>query len=42
AGFATKSNFNREFTRISGMSPTEYRRSAQEALTPDVEMRQSR
>lgn len=42
AGFATKSNFNREFTRISGMSPTEYRRSAQEALTPAVETRQSR
>ena len=41
AGFATKSNFNREFTRISGMSPTEYRRSAEEARRPDVEMRQS-
>lgn len=42
AGFATKSNFNREFTRISGMSPTEYRRSAEEALTPAVETRPSR
>lgn len=28
SGFATKSNFNREFIRISGMSPTDYRRSA--------------
>lgn len=25
SGFATKSNFNREFIRISGMSPTDYR-----------------
>lgn len=28
AGFATKSNFNREFVRISGVSPTEFRRAA--------------
>lgn len=27
AGFATKSNFNREFVRISGVSPTEFRRA---------------
>ncbi len=31
SGFATKSNFNREFMRITGMSPTEYRLAA---LTP--------
>lgn len=28
AGFATKSNFHREFLRISGMTPTDYRRTA--------------
>ncbi|WKW42203.1 helix-turn-helix domain-containing protein [Kosakonia cowanii] len=28
AGFATKSNFNREFVRINGVSPTEFRRAA--------------
>lgn len=26
AGFATKSNFNKEFRRVSGVSPSEYRR----------------
>lgn len=35
AGFATKSNFHREFMRISGMSPTDYRRSAAENPVPD-------
>lgn len=33
SGFATKSNFNREFTRSSGLSPTEYRRAAGEVQT---------
>uniref|UniRef100_UPI002897E263 helix-turn-helix domain-containing protein n=1 Tax=Rhizobium rhizoryzae TaxID=451876 RepID=UPI002897E263 len=28
SGFYTKSNFNREFTRITGMTPSDYRRSA--------------
>ena len=27
SGFQTKSNFNREFLRVTGMSPTEYRRA---------------
>lgn len=35
AGFATKSNFHREFLRISGMTPTEYRRAAAENAEPD-------
>lgn len=35
AGFATKSNFHREFLRISGMSPTDYRRNAAENSVPD-------
>lgn len=35
AGFATKSNFHREFLRISGMSPTDYRRRAAENPGPD-------
>lgn len=35
AGFATKSNFHREFMRISGMSPTDYRRTAAENPEPD-------
>ncbi|MNN74956.1 HTH-type transcriptional activator RhaR [compost metagenome] len=26
AGFSTKSNFNREFLRVQGMSPSEWRR----------------
>ena len=34
AGFQTKSNFNREFLRVVGMSPTEYR--ARAAQTPTV------
>ncbi|EKM9598410.1 helix-turn-helix transcriptional regulator [Salmonella enterica] len=35
AGFATKSNFHREFLRISGMTPTDYRRAAAESREPD-------
>ena len=35
AGFATKSNFHREFLRISGISPTDYRRAAAENPVPD-------
>lgn len=35
AGFATKSNFHREFVRISGMTPTDYRRAAAENPVPD-------
>ncbi len=35
AGFATKSNFHREFLRISGMTPTDYRRGAVENRVPD-------
>ncbi len=35
AGFATKSNFHREFLRISGMNPTDYRRAAAENPEPD-------
>lgn len=27
SGFQTKSNFNREFTRVAGMAPSDYRRS---------------
>jgi AraC-like DNA-binding protein len=27
AGFMTKSNFNREFLRVSGQSPTDWRRA---------------
>lgn len=30
SGFGTKSNFNREFLRIAGMSPSSYRRAGQE------------
>lgn len=37
AGFATKSNFNREFVRISGMTPTDYRRAAVGKPAPDSE-----
>ncbi|WP_017219729.1 helix-turn-helix domain-containing protein [Moritella dasanensis] len=30
SGFQTKSNFNREFSRLTGMTPTEYRRNNSE------------
>ena len=36
AGFATKSNFNREFARVSGMSPGDFRRSAADNSEPDL------
>ncbi|MGK9175659.1 AraC family transcriptional regulator [Yokenella regensburgei] len=36
AGFATKSNFNREFVRISGMSPTDFRRTAASNAETDL------
>ncbi|ELY3761804.1 helix-turn-helix transcriptional regulator [Cronobacter universalis] len=35
SGFNTKSNFNREFARIVGMSPVEYRRAAADTPAPD-------
>lgn len=35
AGFATKSNFHREFLRISGMTPKDYRRTAAESRGTD-------
>ncbi|MGR4052030.1 helix-turn-helix domain-containing protein [Kosakonia cowanii] len=39
AGFATKSNFNREFVRISGVSPTAFRRAAAGISAPAGEKR---
>ena len=41
SGFNTKSNFNREFMRITGMSPGEYRRAAPDNEVPDSGMRES-
>ena len=35
-GFSTKSNFNREFARISGLSPTDFRRAAADSPAPDL------
>jgi len=36
SGFGTKSNFNREFLRVTGMSPSHYRRSVHEtSVAPD-------
>ncbi len=32
SGFQTKSNFNREFSRVTGMTPSEFRRKGREAL----------
>lgn len=37
SGFSTKSNFNREFMRISGISPSQYRRQSEEAPEPAAE-----
>ncbi len=39
SGFATKSNFNKEFARLSGMSPTDYRHEAAGKLMPDSQTR---
>lgn len=39
AGFATKSNFNREFARISGMSPGDFRRAAASTSGTDLKTR---
>lgn len=37
AGFGTKSNFNREFLRVTGMTPSSYRRASGETATaPDA------
>ncbi|MDH2433032.1 AraC family transcriptional regulator [Pokkaliibacter sp. MBI-7] len=33
-GFQTKSNFNREFRRLTGMSPSEYRQQTSPSATP--------
>ncbi|RYY01833.1 MAG: AraC family transcriptional regulator [Gammaproteobacteria bacterium] len=33
AGFSTKSNFNKEFLRVTGLSPSDYRKQA-EAISP--------
>ncbi|EGT4448180.1 helix-turn-helix transcriptional regulator [Cronobacter malonaticus] len=41
SGFNTKSNFNREFSRIVGMSPVEYRRAAADNAASDSETRLS-
>jgi len=37
SGFNTKSNFNREFGRMVGMSPVDYRRAAVNSAAPDSE-----
>ncbi|NRP75013.1 HTH-type transcriptional activator Btr [Ensifer psoraleae] len=37
SGFGTKSNFNREFLRVTGMTPSSYRRAGREAsAAPDA------
>lgn len=41
SGFNTKSNFNREFARLVGMSPVAYRRAAANNAAPDSETRLS-
>jgi AraC-like DNA-binding protein len=41
AGFATKSNFNREFVRISGMSPTDFRRATARNSGTDLKTERS-
>lgn len=35
SGFITKSNFNREFTRVTGMNPTDFRRAKGGSPAPD-------
>ncbi len=37
AGFYTKSNFNREFRRVTGKSPTEWRTNARRGLAEETE-----
>jgi AraC-like DNA-binding protein len=38
SGFGTKSNFNREFLRVTGMTPSSYRRAGREAsAAPDAQ-----
>jgi AraC-like DNA-binding protein len=32
AGFSTKSNFNKEFLRVTGLNPSEYRKQQQRAF----------
>ncbi|WP_437889419.1 helix-turn-helix domain-containing protein [Phytobacter sp. V91] len=36
AGFSTKSNFNREFARVSGMTPGDFRRAAADNSASDL------
>jgi len=36
AGFSTKSNFNKEFLRVTGLSPSDYRKQADPALKPRI------
>lgn len=36
SGFITKSNFNREFTRVTGMNPTDYRRAKDDNPAPGL------
>ncbi len=37
SGFGTKSNFNREFLRVTGVTPSSYRRAAREtSAAPDT------
>ncbi|MBB5533605.1 AraC-like DNA-binding protein [Rhizobium giardinii] len=35
AGFSTKSNFNREFRRVTGVSPSHYRAEARKQQVAD-------
>jgi AraC-like DNA-binding protein len=36
AGFQTKSNFNREFKRVTGLTPSDYRSSAGNRPSADL------
>jgi AraC-like DNA-binding protein len=40
AGFGTKSNFNREFLRVTAMTPSNYRSTRGEAHAPDLPLEQ--